>query len=113
MIDASTPTDEGACCATEALPPTAWPADLAQQAAWHKALGDVQRLKLLHLIRARELCVCDLVVLMGRPQGTLSHHLGLLVKAGLASVRKEGRWNHHQATPLALALLGTNPPAKD
>lgn len=111
MIDASGPQGAPtgpACCEAEAWPEGAWPEDLAQQAAWHKALGEVQRLKLLHLIRARELCVCDLVVRMGMPQGTLSHHLGLLVKAGLASVRKEGRWNHHQATPLALDLLGWN-----
>ena len=117
MIDASKlidtkatvkPEAEGeACCAP--LPAAAWPAGLGLRAQWHKALGDEVRLKLLHLMREQELCVCDLVDLMAMPQGTLSHHLAILVKAGLASVRKQGRWNHHQATPLGRQLLAFQP----
>ena len=82
------------------------PEGLAERARLFKALADETRLKLLHLVREREVCVCDLVGVMGMPQGTLSHHLSLLHQAGLVTMRKQGRWNYYQATPLALAPLG-------
>ncbi|MFN3430582.1 MAG: ArsR/SmtB family transcription factor, partial [Candidatus Sericytochromatia bacterium] len=61
--------------------------------------------KLLHLVRDQEVCVCDLVSLMGMAQGTLSHHLSVLHQAGLVTARKQGRWNYYQATALALDPL--------
>lgn len=109
-FEAPVPEEQEGCCALPLSAPPSWPAELAQQAAWHKALSEVPRLKILHLIREQEWCVCDLVEALGMPQGTLSHHLSILVKAGLASVRKAGRWSHHQATPLALRLLASPPP---
>jgi ArsR family transcriptional regulator len=81
------------------------PEGLAEKARLFKALGDETRLKLLHLVRDQEVCVCDLVSALGMPQGTLSHHLSLLQQAGLVTARKQGRWNYYQATALALDPL--------
>ncbi len=78
---------------------------LCEKAKLFKALGDEVRLKLLHLVRDQEVCVCDLVDMLEMPQGTLSHHLSVLLQAGLVTVRKQGRWNHYQATPLAKGSL--------
>lgn len=75
--------------------------DLADQAALFKALGDEVRLTLLHLVRDQEVCVCDLIPMLGMAQSTLSHHLGILHRAGLVSMRKQGRWNYYRATDLA------------
>lgn len=92
------------CCpAPDSVP--SFPDDLAEKARVFKALGDEVRLKLLHLVRDQEVCVCDLVALFGMAQGTLSHHLSVLHQAGLVTVRKQGRWNYYQATAQALGLL--------
>lgn len=88
-----------ACC--ESPLPTEFPAELGDKARLFKALGDEVRLKLLHLVKDREVCVCDLVDALGMPQGSLSHHLSVLNQAGLVSSRKQGRWNYYRATPLA------------
>ena len=82
-----------------------FPAGLAEKARLFKALGDEVRLKLLHLVRHEEVCVCDLVTAMGMAQGTLSHHLAVLHQAGLVTARKQGRWNYYQATALAMKPL--------
>ena len=91
------------CC--RGIPAVEFPESLGRDARVFKALGDETRLKLLHLVRHREICVCDLVDTLGVPQGTLSHHLAVLHQAGLVTTRKEGRWNHYQATALAEGLL--------
>ena len=88
------------CCAGPDQP-VAFPEGLADRARLFKALGDEVRLKLLHLVRDEEVCVCDLVTILGMAQGTLSHHLAVLQQAGLVSARKQGRWNYYQATELA------------
>lgn len=82
-----------------------FPPDLARQADLFKALGDEVRLKVLHLVRDQEVCVCDLVPRLGVVQSTLSHHLKVLQDAGLVTARKQGRWNYYRATPAALMPL--------
>ncbi len=92
-----------ACC--ERSLSTDYPGDLGDKARLFKALGDEVRLKLLHLVKDQEVCVCDLVDVLGMPQGTLSHHLSVLNQAGLVTARKQGRWNYYQATLLAKGSL--------
>lgn len=102
------------CCPTAPLAAHVFPPDLEAQARLFKALGDEGRLKLLSLVYEREVCVCDLVDVMGMAQGTLSHHLNVLLQAGLVSVRKQGRWNYYQATALGkgpLAVFAAHPVA--
>ena len=52
------------------------------------ALADPIRLRLLSIVAAAggdEVCACDLVGLSGRSQPTVSHHMKILVDAGLVS----------------------------
>ena len=98
------PSGSSDCCEPSGAP-VGFPADLAEKARIFRALGEEARLRLLHLVRDEEVCVCDLVAAVGMPQGTLSHHLGVLAQAGLVTARKQGRWNYYRATPLALATL--------
>jgi ArsR family transcriptional regulator len=93
------------------MDPASFPADLADRARLFKALGDEVRLKLLHLVRDQEVCVCDMMAVLGMAQGTLSHHLSVLHQAGLVTARKQGRWNYYQATPLARGPLDVFGPA--
>jgi len=59
-----------------------------------RALGDVGRLRILAALRGRELCVCHLTDLLQLDTSTVSRHVGVLRRAGLVEVRKEGRWLH-------------------
>jgi ArsR family transcriptional regulator len=60
--------------------------------ALFRALADPTRLRILHLLLDRELCVGDLVTLLGQPQPTASRHLAYLRRVGLVRVRKNGWW---------------------
>ena len=64
-----------------------------------RAFSDPIRLRILHLIAEGELCVCDLVEILGLPQPTVSRHLSYLRKAGLVSAREERSWNFYRLTP--------------
>jgi DNA-binding transcriptional ArsR family regulator len=57
-----------------------------------KALSDIQRLRVLMLLRAGELCVCQIIAVLGLAPSTVSKHLSLLSAADLVVSRKEGRW---------------------
>jgi DNA-binding transcriptional ArsR family regulator len=57
-----------------------------------KALNDRTRLRALLALREGELCLCQLVELLGLAPSTVSKHLNTLCEAGLVDRRKEGRW---------------------
>ena len=58
-----------------------------------KALADPVRLRLVNLIaRSGEACACDLPEAVDRSQPTVSHHLKVLVEAGLLTREKRGKW---------------------
>ncbi len=60
-----------------------------------KALADPVRLRVVSIIAGSdtgEVCACDLPEVLGRTQSTVSHHLGLLVDAGLLTREQRGKW---------------------
>ncbi|MCX6677891.1 MAG: metalloregulator ArsR/SmtB family transcription factor [Methanothrix sp.] len=57
-----------------------------------KAVADVTRLKILKLLSGGELCVCEIMLALKRPQSSISHNLSILENAGLVKERKEGKW---------------------
>jgi ArsR family transcriptional regulator, arsenate/arsenite/antimonite-responsive transcriptional repressor len=90
--------DSGACCAPvtgDVLDDD----DAARLAHTFKALGDPTRVKLLSLIAASdgsEACVCDLQDHVRLSQPTVSHHLKLLVDAGLITREQRGKWAYYR-----------------
>lgn len=56
-----------------------------------KALGDPTRIQILNALFEDELCVCDLVEILGMTQSAISHQLGTLRKLHLVKYRKQGR----------------------
>lgn len=73
-----------------------------------KVLADPARLRLLSMVataEAGEACACDLVEPIGRSQPTVSHHLSLLVEAGLLTREKRGRWAWYRVVPERLTML--------
>jgi len=101
------PRDDLACCARLVREPLSAgaAADLAQTL---KAIADPARLRLLSLIAAHdggEACVCDLIEPLGLSQPTVSHHLKVLVDAGLLYRDKRGVWAYFTLIPGALDSL--------
>jgi ArsR family transcriptional regulator, arsenate/arsenite/antimonite-responsive transcriptional repressor len=77
-------------------------------AAVLKAVADPTRLRLLSMVAADEggeACVCDLTSPVGLTQPTVSHHLRILVDAGLLTRDKRGVWAYYQLVPGALDAL--------
>lgn len=73
-----------------------------------KALADPARLRLLSMVAAHdggEACVCDLTEPLGLSQPTVSHHLKVLVDAGLLTRDKRGVWAYYALVPGALDSL--------
>jgi ArsR family transcriptional regulator len=66
-----------------------------------RAFADERRLRILHLLRAGEMCVADLVQILDLPQSTVSRQLGILREAGLIGYREEGPWRHYALVPPA------------
>ena len=69
-----------------------------------KALGDETRLRILNLLRQGELCVCDIMKVLGIPQSKASRHLAQLRATGLVTDRREGRWMHYTLATAGGAL---------
>ena len=57
-----------------------------------KACADPSRVKIIKVLGVKELCVCELRLLLGLAQPTVSKHLKILEEAGLVDFRKEGSW---------------------
>lgn len=61
-----------------------------------QAMADPCRLKMLSLLRDGELCACEIMIGVDRPQSSTSHHLSILKNAGLIKERKDGRWSRYR-----------------
>ncbi|GAB3615833.1 metalloregulator ArsR/SmtB family transcription factor [Okibacterium endophyticum] len=102
-------TDVTACCeplTREAI--TAENADKLSRSL--KAIADPARLRLISLVAAHEneeACACDLTEPLGLGQPTVSHHLKILVEAGILSRDKRGTWAYYKLVPGALDSLAT------
>jgi len=73
-----------------------------------KVLADPARLRLLSLIQAQpghEACVCNLTEPLGLSQPTVSHHLKVLLGAGLVEREQRGNWAYFRVVPEPLAAL--------
>jgi ArsR family transcriptional regulator len=83
-----------------------------------KALADPTRLKILELLKSRGrsccdliardergLCACDVETAVGLSQAAVSHHMGLLRRAGLVNAEKRGRWIYYSRNEGAIARL--------
>jgi ArsR family transcriptional regulator, arsenate/arsenite/antimonite-responsive transcriptional repressor len=83
---------------------------LASLDARLKALADPTRMRILNLLWAGELCVCDVVELLSLPQPTVSRHLGALRRAGMVRVTREWKFAHYrlaqEGDAMHRALLG-------
>jgi len=73
-----------------------------------KALADPTRLRLVSMVAAHEggeACVCELTGPLGLTQPTVSHHLKILVDAGIFTRDKRGVWAYYAVVPSVMDAL--------
>jgi len=70
-----------------------------------KALADENRLRALYALRSGELCLCQIIELLGLAPSTVSRHMAILWQARLVEGRKEGRWIFYR-------LIGSEKPVE-
>jgi ArsR family transcriptional regulator len=100
-------TDVLACCAPVRAD-LLGEAEAEAVAQAFSALADPVRLRLLNCIAAAdsdEVCACDLGAVVDRSQPTISHHMKVLVEAGLVAREKRGLWVWYRAVPARLDAL--------
>ena len=61
-----------------------------------KALADENRVRALLALRQRELCMCQIIELLGLAPSTVSKHMSILKQARLVDCRKNGRWIYYR-----------------
>lgn len=76
-----------------------------------KALSDANRVKIVKMLQARPLCVCEIQAALGVAQSTASKHLKILEDAGLVKSVKDGLWVNYtlsdgSGSPYAATLIG-------
>ena len=95
-------TDATACGVRVAAMPRA---DAERAALLLKAVADPVRLQLVSIIASsprQEACVCDMTEAVGVSQPTVSHHLKLLVEAGVLTRERRGTWAWFALVPRRL-----------
>jgi ArsR family transcriptional regulator len=75
-----------------------------------RGFADPTRIRILNVLVAGALCVCDLVDLLALPQPTVSRHLRYLHRAGLVEVSRDWKYAHYRLAdpigPVHRTLLG-------
>lgn len=106
MVSAS--ETEAPCCVPSQGQEALLATEAEALAARFKALADPNRLRILSIVSASpsaETCVCDLSEPLELGQPTVSHHLKILVEAGLLNREKRGVWAYYSLVPGALDSL--------
>jgi ArsR family transcriptional regulator len=72
-----------------------------------RAFADATRLRLLNLLVDGERCVCDLCTVLDESQPKVSRHLAYLRRAGLVTVRRDGKWRYYAVNDAAAGIERT------
>lgn len=105
---ASSSVPPTSACGGAALPVPLERDEAVELARTFKALADPSRVRLLSLVAAHEggeACVCDITGPVGLSQPTVSHHLKVLVEAGLLAREQRGTWAFYSVVPGALSRV--------
>jgi ArsR family transcriptional regulator len=61
-----------------------------------KALADINRVRTLMFLRHGEMCLCQIIDILGLAPSTVSKHMAILYQANLVDARKDGRWMYYR-----------------
>lgn len=73
-----------------------------------KALSDENRVRIVMMLGGGEMCVCQIIEMLGLAPSTVSKHVQILLRAGLVEMRKDGKWIYYR-----LAGPEASPPLRD
>lgn len=79
--------------------------NIANFSSWFQALSDPLRLKIIDILKEKELCVCELCEILEVSQSKLSFHLKILREAELLISCQRGRWVYYRLNPPQFRLL--------
>ena len=82
--------------------------DIVSLADTLKVLSDVNRLRIMCLLFSGEKCVCEIEEGLAISQPLTSHHLKVLLEAGLVGMHKEGTWSYYSIERGAIETLNVN-----
>lgn len=68
---------------------------LAELSSTLRVIADEKRLRILELLTQQEMCVCEIMEQLGLSQSLVSHHLGVLKRAGLIRDRRDAQWVYY------------------
>lgn len=71
----------------------------------HKALSNIKRFMIYKLLERRPMCTCALAKIFSVSDGTITHHLKILEKAGLIMGKKEGYFTRYYTTKNMITQL--------
>jgi DNA-binding transcriptional ArsR family regulator len=63
-----------------------------KRSKFFKALSDEKRVRIVKLLMAKEMCVCELMICLDMTQPNLSHHIQILENVGIVKRTKKGKW---------------------
>jgi len=81
------------------------PAHMEREVEFHKAMADVNRLRIMHILDKAECCPCVLTRMTGMSDSRLSYHLSKLERQGLVEHYREQNWRVYRITELGRASL--------
>lgn len=61
-----------------------------------KAISDPNRLRILMMLEAKPLCVCEITFVLNLAISTVSKHLSILKDAGFIHDKKDGKWVNYE-----------------
>lgn len=76
--------------------------DMAQM---FKALGDENRIKIIEMLQAGEMCAANILEALEVTQPTLSHHMKTLCESGIVKYRKSGKWMYYRISETGCGII--------
>jgi len=73
-----------------------------------KALADPIRIKILHLLKKRPMCTCEIMAALDLTEPNASHHLNLLERNAIVKSERMGKWVFYKLQPSTLRNLASN-----
>jgi len=70
--------------------------ELKATSTFLKAIADDTRLRIICLLKQKELCVCEIMEALKLPHNLLLHHFKPLLKIGLLNKRAKGRFTYYR-----------------
>lgn len=90
------PSDAGVAGVAPLAEATLGATTLAAADALFKGFADPTRLRILNVLAAGELCVCDIVEILEVAQPTVSRHLAYLRRSGLVTATRDWKFAHYR-----------------